>query len=80
MVVVVDDERAFAEILVGMLREEGYLVERAHDGRQALAAIAASADPRLREPNVVFLRKPLDFPELQRLVQSLLDRITTSVA
>jgi len=80
MVVVVDDERAFAEILVGMLREEGYLVKRAHDGWQALAAIAASADPRLREPNVVFLRKPLDFPELQRLVQSLLDRITTSVA
>lgn len=120
-ILVVDDERAFAEILFEMLREEGYSVERAYDGRQALALVAAngppdlvlcdvmlpklngaaltselrrrfptlplpvvlmsaSADPRLREPNVHFLAKPLDFLELLGLIEMLLGDASRTLA
>ena len=42
-VLVVDDERAFAEVLTELLRDEAYLVQVSFDGRHALDAIDTGA-------------------------------------
>jgi CheY-like chemotaxis protein len=42
-VLLVDDERAFAEVVAELLLEEGYRVELAHDGAHALHLITTSA-------------------------------------
>ncbi len=38
-VLVIDDERAFAEVVAELLRSEGHEVELAHDGHQVLSGL-----------------------------------------
>ena len=114
-VLIVDDERTFAEILGELLVDEGYSVVRAHDGVTALNMVAsermgpdlilcdvmlpglrgdrlaaeirrrlphrrlpivllsASADPRRHLRDVSFLAKPVDFKELLKTMERLLE-------
>jgi CheY-like chemotaxis protein len=44
-VLVVDDAEAVRDALVSLLRDEGFAVQEAADGAQALAALRASPDP-----------------------------------
>src|SRR5947209_6655283 len=44
-VLVVDDEREFAEVLTELLRDDGHTVQIAFNGRQALALIASAPAP-----------------------------------
>jgi CheY-like chemotaxis protein len=46
-VLVVDDERAFADLLAAVLEDEGYAIDLAYDGEQALRMIQASDPPDL---------------------------------
>ena len=46
---VVDDDRSIREVLAYLLRDEGYQVDEAADGRAALAAI------RRRHPDVILV-------------------------
>ena len=39
-VLIVDDERAFAEILAELISSEGYVAERAHTGREAMSMLS----------------------------------------
>jgi DNA-binding response OmpR family regulator len=59
LVLVVDDERALVELIVGYLEQEGYRVARAHDGRAALDLA------RRAPPDVVVL--DLMLPEIDGL-------------
>jgi CheY-like chemotaxis protein len=40
-ILIIDDERAFADVLAELLAEEGYTVVRAHDGITALNMLGA---------------------------------------
>jgi CheY-like chemotaxis protein len=46
-VLVVDDERAFADLLATFLEEEGYDVDRAYDGEEALQILRSDELPDL---------------------------------
>ncbi len=46
-VLVVDDEIAIVNLLAEVLTDEGYQVEKAHDGRSALAMLRAGLRPRV---------------------------------
>lgn len=46
-VLVVDDERTFTDLLATFLEDEGYDVERAYDGEQALQALQSDELPDL---------------------------------
>jgi DNA-binding response OmpR family regulator len=46
-VLVVDDERTFTELLATFLEDEGYEVDRAYDGEQALQALQVDELPDL---------------------------------
>jgi CheY-like chemotaxis protein len=114
-VLIVDDERTFAEIVGELLADEGYSVVRAHDGVTALKMVgsehmrpdlmvcdvmlpglrgdrlvaevrrrfpqrrlpivllSASADPRLHVRDVSFLAKPVDFKDLLKTMERLLE-------
>ena len=114
-VLIVDDERTFAEIVGELLADEGYSVVRAHDGVTALnmvgsermrpdlmvcdvmlpglrgdrlvaevrrqfpqrrlpiVLLSASADPRLHARDVSFLAKPVDFKDLLKTMERLLE-------
>ena len=55
-ILVVDDERDVATMLQFMLEKDGYVVETAHDGRQALAALGVEpADAGKPAPDLVIL-------------------------
>ena len=114
-VLIVDDERSFAEIIGELLADEGYAVVRAHDGITALNMVAsermpldlilcdvmlpglrgdrlalevrrrfphrrlpivllsASADPGLHTRYVTFLANPVDFKELLKTMERMLE-------
>jgi DNA-binding response OmpR family regulator len=61
-VLVVDDERAFAELLAELLEQEGYAVEQAYDGEQALRIIGRGQPPDVVLSDVMLPR--LSGPEL----------------
>src|SRR5687767_8435539 len=44
-ILIVDDERAFAEVIADLLRDEGHVVDVAHSGCQALEAYADGTMP-----------------------------------
>jgi CheY-like chemotaxis protein len=55
-ILVVDDERDVATMLKFMLEKDGHVVETAHDGREALAAMGLeSADGERAVPDLVIL-------------------------
>ena len=55
-ILVVDDERDVATMLKFMLEKDGHVVETAHDGRAALAALGLeTADGRHPLPDLVIL-------------------------
>ncbi len=55
-ILVVDDERDVATMLKFMLEKDGHVVEAAHDGRQALAALGIEpADAEKLVPELVIL-------------------------
>jgi CheY-like chemotaxis protein len=55
-ILVVDDERDVATMLKFMLEKDGHVVEAAHDGRQALAALGVEpADAAKTVPDLVIL-------------------------
>jgi two-component system alkaline phosphatase synthesis response regulator PhoP len=55
-ILVVDDERDVATMLKFMLEKDGHVVEAAHDGRQALAALGVEpADAGKPAPDLVIL-------------------------
>lgn len=61
-VLVVDDERAFVELLAGFLEDEGYVVQWAYDGEQALRLLDSDDPPQLVLTDVMMPR--LSGPEL----------------
>jgi CheY-like chemotaxis protein len=61
-VLIVDDERSFTELLAELFEQEGYLVERAYDGEQALRIINAGKPPDVVLSDVMLPR--LSGPEL----------------
>lgn len=46
-ILVVDDEIAIVNLLAEVLMDEGYQVEKAHDGRSALAMLRSGMRPRI---------------------------------
>ena len=55
-ILVVDDERDVATMLKFMLEKDGHVVEAAHDGRQALAALGVEpSDAGKPTPDLVIL-------------------------
>ena len=55
-ILVVDDERDVATMLKFMLEKDGHVVEAAHDGRQALAALGVDpSDAAKPVPDLVIL-------------------------
>ena len=55
-ILVVDDERDVATMLTFMLEKDGHVVEAAHDGRRALAALGVEpADAGKPVPDLVIL-------------------------
>lgn len=46
-VLVVDDEIAIVNLLAEVLSDEGYQVQKAHDGRSALAILRSGVRPRI---------------------------------
>ena len=46
-VLVVDDEIAIVNLLAEVLTDEGYIVNKAHDGRDALAMLRSGLRPRV---------------------------------
>jgi two-component system alkaline phosphatase synthesis response regulator PhoP len=55
-ILVVDDERDVATMLKFMLEKDGHVVEAAHDGRQALAALGVEpSDAEKAVPQLVIL-------------------------
>jgi DNA-binding response OmpR family regulator len=61
-VLVVDDERTFVELLAGFLEDEGFQVERAYDGEQALRLLRTDDPPHLVLTDVMMPR--LSGPDL----------------
>jgi CheY-like chemotaxis protein len=61
-VLVVDDERAFVELLAGFFEDEGYAVDRAYDGEQALELLRSGDPPDLVLTDVMMPK--LSGPEL----------------
>jgi CheY-like chemotaxis protein len=61
-VLVVDDERAFVELLAGFFEDEGFAVQRAYDGEQALRLLESDDPPHLVLTDVMMPR--LTGPEL----------------
>lgn len=66
-VLVVDDERTFTELLATFLEEEGYEVNRAYDGEQALQALQDDELPDLVLSDVMLPK--LDGTELLALAR-----------
>ena len=54
-ILVVDDERDVATMLKFMLEKDGHVVEMAHDGRQALAALGVEPAAEKPVPGLVIL-------------------------
>ena len=54
-VLVVDDEASARRALMRLLAKEGYETVEAGDGREALDALAASAAPGAKPPDVILL-------------------------
>jgi two-component system, OmpR family, response regulator len=65
-ILIVDDDRDFVEALAAYLGAEGYVVERAHSGREGLEA-AQSARPDLILMDVVMAERTEGFFTVQQL-------------
>jgi CheY-like chemotaxis protein len=66
-VLVVDDERTFTDLLATFLEDEGYEVDRAYDGEQALQALQSNELPDLVLSDVMLPK--LDGTELLALAR-----------
>ena len=66
-VLVVDDERDFTDLLATFLEEEGYDVDRAYDGEQALQILQADELPDLVLSDVMLPK--MGGPELLALAR-----------
>jgi CheY-like chemotaxis protein len=64
-VLVVDDERTFVDLVATFLEDEGFAVERAYDGGQALALLQTDNPPDLVLTDVMMPK--LSGPELLQL-------------
>jgi CheY-like chemotaxis protein len=68
-VLVVDDERAFTDLVATFLEEEGYAVDRAYDGEQALPLLESDDPPDLVLTDVMMPR--LSGPRLLSMARRL---------
>ncbi len=66
-VLVVDDERPFVDLVATFLEDEGFAVERAYDGGQALALLQEDDPPDLVLSDVMMPK--LSGPELLHLAR-----------